>query len=53
MEERVYKLIDEGKREHEEMKAFIKEFRTSNELLFKERNNSLSELRFEVQGLSK
>ncbi|GKE34770.1 hypothetical protein Tco_1454092 [Tanacetum coccineum] len=33
------------------MRAFIHEFRTTNELLFKERNNSLSELRFEVQGL--
>ncbi|GJT44072.1 hypothetical protein Tco_0952787 [Tanacetum coccineum] len=53
MEEMVYNIINEGKREHEEMRAFIKEFRTSNELLFKERNNSLSELRFEVHGLSK
>ncbi|GJS71785.1 reverse transcriptase domain-containing protein [Tanacetum coccineum] len=33
------------------MRAFIYEFRTTNELLFKKRNNSLSELRFEVQGL--
>nr|GEV14563.1 hypothetical protein [Tanacetum cinerariifolium] len=33
------------------MRAFIHEFRTTNELLFKERNNSLSELRFKVQGL--
>ncbi|GJY26033.1 hypothetical protein Tco_0400759 [Tanacetum coccineum] len=33
------------------MRAFIHEFRTTNELLFKEKNNSLSELRFEVQGL--
>ncbi|GJU54344.1 hypothetical protein Tco_1228058 [Tanacetum coccineum] len=53
MEEMVYKFIDEEKREHEEMRAFIKEFRTSNQLLFKERNNSLSELRFEMHGLSK
>ncbi|GJU47811.1 hypothetical protein Tco_1217366 [Tanacetum coccineum] len=53
MEEMVYKFIDEGKREHEEMRAFIREFRTSNEFLFKERNNSLSEHKFEVQGLSK
>ncbi|GKE11207.1 DNA-directed DNA polymerase [Tanacetum coccineum] len=45
MEEMVYKFIDEGKREHEKMRAFIGEFRTSNELLFKERNNSVSELR--------
>ncbi|GJY00704.1 DNA-directed DNA polymerase [Tanacetum coccineum] len=35
------------------MRAFIREFRTTNELLFKERNNSLNELRFEVNGLSK
>ncbi|GJX96295.1 putative reverse transcriptase domain-containing protein [Tanacetum coccineum] len=41
----VNKFIDEGKQEHEEMSAFIREFRTTNELLFKERNNSLSELR--------
>ncbi|GJY29488.1 hypothetical protein Tco_0405255 [Tanacetum coccineum] len=53
MEEMLYKYIDEGKREHEEMSAFIREFRTTKEPLFKERNNSLSELRFEVYGLSK
>ncbi|GJV87273.1 hypothetical protein Tco_1531211 [Tanacetum coccineum] len=35
------------------MSAFIREFKTTNEILFKERNNSLSELRFEVYGLSK
>ncbi|GKA78957.1 hypothetical protein Tco_0785494 [Tanacetum coccineum] len=45
MEEMLYKFIDKGNREHEEMSAFIREFRTTNELLFKERNNSLSELR--------
>ncbi|GKE60361.1 DNA-directed DNA polymerase, partial [Tanacetum coccineum] len=44
MEEMLYKFIDVGKREHEEMRAFINEFRTTNSLLFKERNNSLSEL---------
>ncbi|GJS58766.1 hypothetical protein Tco_0653550 [Tanacetum coccineum] len=49
----VFKFINKGKREHEEMSAFIREFRTTNELLFKERNNSLSKLRFEVYGLSK
>nr|GEX94383.1 hypothetical protein [Tanacetum cinerariifolium] len=43
----LYKFIDEGKHEQEEMRAFIHEFRTTNELLFKERNNSLSELRIE------
>ncbi|GJV27513.1 hypothetical protein Tco_1383961 [Tanacetum coccineum] len=53
MEEMLYKFIDEGKREHEEMRIFICEFRTTNEILFKERNNSLSELRFEVQELLK
>nr|GEZ35649.1 hypothetical protein [Tanacetum cinerariifolium] len=53
MEEMVYKFIDKGKREHEDMRAFISEFKTTNEILFKERNNSLSELRFEVYGLSK
>ncbi|GJY47806.1 reverse transcriptase domain-containing protein [Tanacetum coccineum] len=51
MEELLYKFIDEGKHEQEEMRAFIHEFKTTNELLFKERNNSLSELKFEVQGL--
>nr|GEW15972.1 hypothetical protein [Tanacetum cinerariifolium] len=51
MEEMLYKFIDEGKRKKEEMRAFIHEFKTTNKLLFKERNNSLSRLRFEVQGL--
>nr|GEW34257.1 RNA-directed DNA polymerase homolog [Tanacetum cinerariifolium] len=53
MEEMVNKFIEEGEPEHEEMKAFIREFRTTNKLLLKERNNSLSELKFEVYGLSK
>nr|GEW90455.1 hypothetical protein [Tanacetum cinerariifolium] len=53
MEEMLYKFIDEGKREHEEMRTFICEFLTTNEIFFKERNNSLSELRFEVQELLK
>nr|GEV75496.1 putative reverse transcriptase domain-containing protein [Tanacetum cinerariifolium] len=53
MEEMLYKLIDEGKREHEEMRAFICDFQTTNEILFKERNNSLIELRFEAQELLK
>ncbi|GKC11787.1 putative nucleotidyltransferase, ribonuclease H [Tanacetum coccineum] len=35
------------------MRAFICKFQTTNEILFKERNNSLSELRFEVQELLK
>ncbi|GJV64403.1 reverse transcriptase domain-containing protein [Tanacetum coccineum] len=53
MEEMLYKLIDEGKRKHEEMRAFICDFQTTNEILFKERNNSLIELRFGVQELLK
>ncbi|GJS25683.1 hypothetical protein Tco_0454315 [Tanacetum coccineum] len=53
MEEIVNKFIEEGKREHEEMEAFIREFKTTNERLLKERNNSLSELEFEVYGLRK
>ncbi|GJU55002.1 putative nucleotidyltransferase, ribonuclease H [Tanacetum coccineum] len=48
MEEMLYKFIDEGRRENEEMGAFIREFKTTNELLLKERNNSLSELKFEL-----
>nr|GEX43033.1 hypothetical protein [Tanacetum cinerariifolium] len=47
MEEMLYKFIDEGRQEHKEMGAFIREFKTTNELLLKERNNSLSELEFE------
>ncbi|GKF23633.1 hypothetical protein Tco_0075955 [Tanacetum coccineum] len=53
MEEMLYKFIDEGRREHEEMGAFIREFKITNELLLKERNNFLSELKFEVYGLTK
>ncbi|GJT45409.1 hypothetical protein Tco_0954124 [Tanacetum coccineum] len=53
MEEMLYKFIDEGRWEHEEMEALIREFKTTNELLLKERNNSLSELEFEVYVLSK
>ncbi|GJR18876.1 hypothetical protein Tco_0967403 [Tanacetum coccineum] len=51
MEEMLNKFIDEGKRKHEEMRAFIYDFQTNNELLFKETNNSLIELRFGVQEL--
>nr|GEZ39575.1 hypothetical protein [Tanacetum cinerariifolium] len=47
MEEMLGKFIDEGKREHEEMEIFIKEFRITNELLSKERSNLLSELKIE------
>ncbi|GJR30390.1 reverse transcriptase domain-containing protein [Tanacetum coccineum] len=53
MEELVNKFIEEGEREHEKMDAFIREFRTTSELLFKKRNNSLSEIEFEVYGLSR
>ncbi|GKA85201.1 hypothetical protein Tco_0806855 [Tanacetum coccineum] len=53
MEEMVNKFINEGRREHDEMEAFMKEFRTTNELLLKERNNSLCELGFEVYGLTR
>ncbi|GJR56222.1 hypothetical protein Tco_1406743 [Tanacetum coccineum] len=53
MEEMLYKFIDEGKRKHEEMRTFICEFQATNEILFKERNNSLSDLKFEVQELLK
>ncbi|GJV28435.1 reverse transcriptase domain-containing protein [Tanacetum coccineum] len=53
MEEMVNKFIEEGRREHEKMEAFIREFRTTNELLLKERTNSLSELKFEVYELSR
>ncbi|GJT32885.1 hypothetical protein Tco_0923304 [Tanacetum coccineum] len=53
MEEMLNKFIDEGKREYDEMRAFIYDFQTNNELLFKERNNSLIELRFGVQELLK
>ncbi|GJW63140.1 hypothetical protein Tco_0115024 [Tanacetum coccineum] len=51
MEEILNKFIDEGKQEHGEMRAFIYDFQTNNELLFKERNNLLIKLRFEVQEL--
>ncbi|GJV23550.1 retrovirus-related pol polyprotein from transposon TNT 1-94 [Tanacetum coccineum] len=53
MEEMLNKFIDEGKREHKEMRTFIYDFQTTNELLFKEKNNSLIELRFGVQELLK
>ncbi|GJT97542.1 hypothetical protein Tco_1093060 [Tanacetum coccineum] len=53
MEEVLYKFIDEGRREHGEIGGFIREFKRTNELLLKERNNSLRELEFEVYGLSK
>ncbi|GJS74013.1 reverse transcriptase domain-containing protein [Tanacetum coccineum] len=53
MEEMLAKFIDEEKYEHEEMEIFIKEFRTTNKLLLKEQSNLLSELKIEVNELSK
>nr|GEV27145.1 hypothetical protein [Tanacetum cinerariifolium] len=53
MKEIVNKFIEEGKREHEDIEAFIREFRTTNKLLFKERSNSLSEIEFKVYGMSR
>ncbi|GKB37418.1 hypothetical protein Tco_0882360 [Tanacetum coccineum] len=53
MEEMLNKFIDKGKREHVEMRTFICDFQTTKELLFKERNNLLIELRFGVQELLK
>ncbi|GJW28131.1 reverse transcriptase domain-containing protein [Tanacetum coccineum] len=53
MEEIVNNFIEEGKREHEEMEAFIRELRTTNELILKEGNNSLNGLEFEIYGLSR
>nr|GEW42310.1 reverse transcriptase domain-containing protein [Tanacetum cinerariifolium] len=47
MEEILHKFIDKGKREHEEMRAFINEFNKTKKILFKERNDSLIKLRFE------
>ncbi|GKG07974.1 hypothetical protein Tco_0333806, partial [Tanacetum coccineum] len=53
MEEMLSKFIDECRHEHEEMEIFIKEFRTTNELLLKTQSNLLSELKIEVNELSK
>ncbi|GJY30451.1 reverse transcriptase domain-containing protein, partial [Tanacetum coccineum] len=53
MEEILAKFIDEGRREHEEIEIFIKEFRTTNELLLKTQSNLLSELKIKVNELSK
>ncbi|GJV86948.1 reverse transcriptase domain-containing protein [Tanacetum coccineum] len=41
VEEILAKFIDEGRREHEEMEIFIKEFRTTNELLLQTQRNLL------------
>ncbi|GJW23674.1 reverse transcriptase domain-containing protein [Tanacetum coccineum] len=54
IEEMLAKFIDEGRREHEEMEIFIKEFRTKQELLLKTHCNLLSELeKSRVNELSK
>ncbi|GKB41337.1 hypothetical protein Tco_0886279 [Tanacetum coccineum] len=53
MKEMLYKFTDEEKHEHKEIRAFICDFQTTNEILFKERNNLLIELRFGVQELLK
>ncbi|GJT00109.1 hypothetical protein Tco_0821278 [Tanacetum coccineum] len=53
MEEIMNKFIEERKPKHEKIDAFIREFRTTNELLLKERNNLLSELKFKIYGLSR
>ncbi|GJV65931.1 putative reverse transcriptase domain-containing protein [Tanacetum coccineum] len=45
MEKMLAKFIDEGRCKHEEMEIFIKEFRTTNELLLKTRCKLLSELK--------
>ncbi|GKA62422.1 reverse transcriptase domain-containing protein [Tanacetum coccineum] len=53
MEEILAKFIDKGRRKHEKIEIFIKEFRTTNELLLKTQSNLLSELKFKVNELSK
>ncbi|GKB90420.1 hypothetical protein Tco_0962692 [Tanacetum coccineum] len=53
MEEILAKFIDEGRREHEVMEIFIKEFRTTNELLLKTQSNLLSEVKIKINELSK
>ncbi|GKE05296.1 reverse transcriptase domain-containing protein, partial [Tanacetum coccineum] len=53
MEEIMAKFIDEGRRKHEELEIFIKEFRTTNELLLKTRSNLLSDMKIKVNELSK
>nr|GEV53890.1 retrotransposon Gag protein [Tanacetum cinerariifolium] len=53
MDEIMAKFINKRKREHEEMETFIREFRTTNEILLREQNNLLSELRIKVHELSR
>ncbi|GKC88067.1 hypothetical protein Tco_1148716, partial [Tanacetum coccineum] len=53
MEEILNKFIEEGRRKQDETQQFIKEFRTTNELLLIEQNNMLAELSIGVYELSK
>ncbi|GJZ44668.1 hypothetical protein Tco_0591923, partial [Tanacetum coccineum] len=53
IEEMLNKFIDEGRCEQDEIEIFIKEFRTTKELLLKEQSYLLSELKIEVNELSK
>ncbi|GKD89255.1 putative nucleotidyltransferase, ribonuclease H, partial [Tanacetum coccineum] len=52
MEEMLYKFIDEGKREHDEMRAFISEFRTTNEDQPQKTNEPIVQPSSEVQTSS-
>ncbi|GKE96448.1 hypothetical protein Tco_1581303 [Tanacetum coccineum] len=47
------KFINGRMRKHKEIEIFIREFRTTNEILLKELNNLLSELKIEVHQLTK
>ncbi|GJT64819.1 hypothetical protein Tco_1016299 [Tanacetum coccineum] len=53
MEAMLENFINEDKREQEKMEIFINEFRTTNELLLKEQNNLLSELKIKVYELGR
>nr|GEW37047.1 retrotransposon Gag protein [Tanacetum cinerariifolium] len=53
IDEMLAKFINEGMREHEEIGIFIIELKTTNELLLKEQNNLINELKIEVHQLSK
>ncbi|GKD23719.1 reverse transcriptase domain-containing protein [Tanacetum coccineum] len=50
MEEMLAKFIDEGRREHEVMEIFIKEFRTTNKFLLKTQSNLLSEVKSRLEA---
>ncbi|GKG03068.1 hypothetical protein Tco_0310704 [Tanacetum coccineum] len=53
MEEMLNKFIEKGKREQDKTLQFIKEFKTTNEILLKEQNNMLPKISIEVHELSK